>query len=92
MVRVWLLRFLTIMFLFPAQPIPDKQSAVKGVAKFDFTADCEDELTLKVCVCVWVGGVGLYDSMCVPINVNSAIYCNFSLSVSRALSSRSATS
>lgn len=31
-----------------AQPITDQQSAVKGVAKFDFTAESEDELTLKV--------------------------------------------
>ncbi|XP_075890293.1 uncharacterized protein LOC142893527 isoform X3 [Nelusetta ayraudi] len=29
------------------QPIPGEQSAVKGVAKFDFTAESEDELTLK---------------------------------------------
>lgn len=33
------------------QPIPGEQSAVKGVAKFDFTAESEDELTLKVCAC-----------------------------------------
>lgn len=39
-----------ILFLFAAQPIPDKLSAVKGVAKFDFTAESEDELTLKVFV------------------------------------------
>lgn len=39
-------------FLFPAQPIPDQQPAAKGVAKFDFTAESEDELTLKVCVCI----------------------------------------
>lgn len=33
-----------------AQPIPGQQSAVKGVAKvlFDFTAESEDELSLKV--------------------------------------------
>ncbi|XP_044039759.1 SH3 domain-containing protein 19-like isoform X2 [Siniperca chuatsi] len=31
-----------------AQPIPGEQSAVKGVAKFDFTPESEDELTLKV--------------------------------------------
>lgn len=39
-------------FLFPAQPIPGQQPAVKGVAAvlFDFTAESEDELTLKVCV------------------------------------------
>ncbi|KAM6960415.1 uncharacterized protein LKV04_021986 [Tautogolabrus adspersus] len=32
----------------PAQPITDQQSALRGVAKFDFTAESEDELTLKV--------------------------------------------
>lgn len=31
-----------------AQPITEQQSAVRGVAKFDFTAESEDELTLKV--------------------------------------------
>ncbi|XP_034713224.1 SH3 domain-containing protein 19-like [Etheostoma cragini] len=31
-----------------AQPIPGQKSAVKGVAKFDFTAESEDELTVKV--------------------------------------------
>lgn len=31
-----------------AQPIPGEQSAVKGVAKFDFTPESEDELMLKV--------------------------------------------
>lgn len=31
-----------------AQPIPGQQSAVKAVAKFDFAAESEDELTLKV--------------------------------------------
>ncbi|TKS93272.1 SH3 domain-containing protein 19 [Collichthys lucidus] len=31
-----------------APPIPEQQSAAKGVAKFDFTAESEDELTLKV--------------------------------------------
>ncbi|KAM9335759.1 uncharacterized protein ABDE67_020764 [Symphorus nematophorus] len=31
-----------------AQPIPGQQTAVKGVAKFDFAAESEDELTLKV--------------------------------------------
>lgn len=31
-----------------AQPITGQQSAVKGVAKFDFTPESEDELTLKV--------------------------------------------
>ncbi|XP_040887517.1 SH3 domain-containing protein 19-like isoform X2 [Toxotes jaculatrix] len=34
----------------PVQPVPVQQSAVKGVAKalFDFTAESEEELTLKV--------------------------------------------
>lgn len=32
------------------QPIPVQHSVVKGVAKFDFTAERNDELTLKVCV------------------------------------------
>lgn len=32
------------------QPIPVQHSVVKGVAKFDFTAESNDELTLKVCV------------------------------------------
>lgn len=31
-----------------AQPVPAQPSAAKGVAKFDFTAESEDELTLKV--------------------------------------------
>ena len=34
----------------PAQPITGQQSAVRAVAKFDFTAESEDELTLKVCL------------------------------------------
>lgn len=40
------------LFLFPAPPIPEQHSAVKGVAKFDFTAESEDELTLKVTLSV----------------------------------------
>lgn len=43
-----MLRPLTILFLCPAQPVPVQQSAVKAVAKFGFTAESEDELTLKV--------------------------------------------
>ncbi|KAL6118324.1 uncharacterized protein ACO6RY_03143 [Pungitius sinensis] len=31
-----------------AQPITGQQTAIRGVAKFDFTAESEDELTLKV--------------------------------------------
>lgn len=31
-----------------AQPTTDQQSAVRGMARFDFTAESEDELTLKV--------------------------------------------
>lgn len=38
----------------PDQPIPVQHSAVKGVAKFDFTAESDDELTLKVSVCACV--------------------------------------
>lgn len=38
------------LFLLPAQPITGQQSAARAVAKFDFTAEGEDELTLKVCV------------------------------------------
>lgn len=34
--------------VFPAQPVSVQQSAVKAVAKFDFTAESGDELTLKV--------------------------------------------
>lgn len=41
----------SICFLFPGQPVPGMHSAVQGVAKFDFTAESEDELTLKVCAC-----------------------------------------
>lgn len=34
--------------VFPAQPVSVQQPAVKAVAKFDFTAESGDELTLKV--------------------------------------------
>lgn len=44
------MNFLTC-FLFPGQLIPGMHSAVQGVAKFDFTAESEDELMLKVCAC-----------------------------------------
>lgn len=38
-------------FSSPAQPITGQQPVAKGMAKalFDFTAESEDELTLKVC-------------------------------------------
>lgn len=39
------------LYVCPDQPIPVQHSAVKGVAKFDFTGESDDELTLKVSVC-----------------------------------------
>lgn len=40
----------SFLFMFPAESVPVQQSAVKGVAKalFEFTAESEDELSLKV--------------------------------------------
>lgn len=38
----------TCVNVFPAQPVSVQQSEVKAVAKFDFTAESGDELTLKV--------------------------------------------
>lgn len=50
--EVWVVAVFHFFFLSsPAQPITGQQPVAKGMAKalFDFTAESEDELTLKVC-------------------------------------------
>lgn len=39
----------TLLAPFPVQPVPGQQPLGTAKALFDFTAENEDELTLKVC-------------------------------------------